>query len=90
MITPKLEQLDSNHIALIGMPFDDYSSHLKGPAGAPALIREMMVCESANTWSERGMDLGNHPSILDLGDLNWSSNEEAFELLESDLINKEI
>lgn len=83
MHNSNLEKLKSDFVALIGMPFDDYSSHLKGPASAPALIREMMVCESANTWSELGLDLDSHPSIVDLGDLSWNSNEEAFTVLEA-------
>ena len=83
MIVPNIEALTSEQIALIGMPFDDYSSHLKGPAQAPALIRQMMKCESANAWSELGDDLGNSDRILDLGDLSWQNSVDAFRILES-------
>lgn len=41
-----------------------------------------MRCESANTSSEQGVELANHPHIVDLGDLTWSSNEQAFDILE--------
>lgn len=78
----KLQTLTSESVAIVGMPFDAYSSHLRGPADAPALIREMMLCESANTSSELGIDLANHSRIFDIGDLAWSNNEEAFDVLE--------
>ena len=88
MVFPnKFEQLEADHIAIIGMPFDDYSSHLKGAANAPPLIREMITSDASNTWSELGLDVGNHPYVHDLGDLSWHNNEEAFEVLEA-TINK--
>lgn len=78
----KPQALNSESVAILGMPFDSYSSHLLGAADAPALIREMMLCESANTSSELGIKLANHSRIVDLGDLSWSSNKEAFDTLE--------
>ena len=71
------------NVAVIGMPFDAYSSHLKGPSEAPAVIREMICCESSNTSTELGLELSDHPQIVDLGDLSWSEDSDAFEVLEN-------
>ena len=43
---------------LLGVPFDAQSSYLRGPAGAPPLIREAFHCEAWNKWAETGVDLG--------------------------------
>ena len=44
--------LKPGDIALIGMPFDDHSSFLKGPAKAPPLIIEAIESDSANYFTE--------------------------------------
>lgn len=54
--------------ALIGIPWDEYSSFMRGPAEAPPLIRAAFASESANMWSETGIDLGAAP-IFDAGDI---------------------
>jgi arginase len=54
--------------ALIGIPWDEYSSFMRGPAEAPPLIRAEFASESANTWSETGIDLSATP-IFDAGDI---------------------
>ena len=63
----KTSTLKSGNIALIGMPFDDHSSFLKGPAKAPPLIIEALESESANYFTEDLMDLANHPDVCWLG-----------------------
>jgi arginase len=60
-------------IALIGIPYDEKSSFLRGPAAAPAAIRAAFACDATNTWSEDGRDIA--PSITDDGDFHdFSSN----------------
>jgi len=54
--------------AIIGIPWDENSSYLRGPAEAPPVIREAFACESANLWSESGIDFGASP-IFDAGDV---------------------
>jgi len=56
-------------IALLGLPTDVMSSHMKGPALAPARIREVMFDGSSNLCSETGLDLEGHPAFRDAGDL---------------------
>lgn len=83
----KQSKLKKGDVVLVGMPFDDYSSHLKGPRMAPAAIREMMLCDSANSNSELGMELKNHPQIIQTEDLQWSDSIEAFNQLEQSIEN---
>ena len=59
--------LKPGNIALIGMPFDDHSSFLKGPAKAPPLIIEAIESDSANYFTEDMMDLADHSDVCWLG-----------------------
>lgn len=55
--------------ALIGAPTDVNSSFLRGPAKAPAFIRAALACDSANSASEAGPELGVDLELIDQGDL---------------------
>lgn len=61
--------LDPGTVAVLGVPFDANSSLLRGPALAPARIRETLHSGSANWTTERGLDLGAHSGWADVGDL---------------------
>lgn len=76
------DNLIANDIALLGMPFDAYSSHLKGPSEAPAIIRRTIFSGSSNPSTELGISLKNNPKLHDLGDLTWKNNDDAFSVLE--------
>lgn len=76
------QNISPQDIILLGMPFDAYSSFLKGPAKGPKAIREMMECDSANTSTELGLELKRHSRILDFGTLKWENDDLAFEILE--------
>src|SRR5215813_3357274 len=56
------------NVALIGIPWDENSSFMRGAAKAPPAIRAAFKSESANLWSETGIDFGSTP-ILDAGDV---------------------
>ena len=47
-------------ISLLGIPHDDNSSFMKGPAEAPVLIRGELHSDGYSSWSETGIDLGAH------------------------------
>ena len=66
---------------LLGIPFDANSSYLRGAAGAPSLIREAFRCDSSNSSTEDGIELGPE-SVLDAGDLALSA-DAAFTAIES-------
>jgi len=67
---------------LIGIPFDAYSSYLRGAGDAPAKIREALRCDAANNWSELGVDLGVAGVYEDAGDLAFAEND-AFAAIEA-------
>lgn len=55
-------------ISLLGLPTDVNSSHLRGPATAPAAIRASLNSGSSNMWSENGWDLESDGLLRDRGD----------------------
>ncbi|MEW6206755.1 MAG: agmatinase [Acidobacteriota bacterium] len=82
--------MKNTRLALIGFPFDRYSSYLRGAAQAPPLIRQAFRCPSSNMWTESGIDLEN--AFFDAGDVDFSS-VEAFALIESaitDLLDRNL
>lgn len=75
----------SNHndVAIIGIPFDDNSSFVKGTALAPPRIRQAFHSPSTNLFSENLTDLGSMASLADLGDLAFTEETNAFALIEN-------
>jgi agmatinase len=79
-------------VTLLGIPFDDYSSYMKGTAEAPPKIREALYGEWSNTFSENGIDIGSSENLIDAGDIKfkdtqekyWQIEEAVSELIESD------
>jgi agmatinase len=59
---------------VLGIPLDVNSSYLRGPAGAPAKIRETFRCDAANTWTELGVDVGAAGAFADAGDVKLSNS----------------
>jgi arginase len=63
-------------VGLLGIQEDRNGSFLRGPAKAPPLIRSRFNCDSGNTTSEQGVELGliedsqtNGGEIQDFGDI---------------------
>lgn len=67
---------------LLGVPFDGYSSYLRGAGEAPAEIRKALGCDASNQWSELGVDLGGGGAYEDAGDLAFSK-ADAFTVIEA-------
>lgn len=58
-------------IPLIGVPLDHNSSYLRGSAKGPLSIVEALHCDSANLWTETGLNVGqviDHRGVLELDD----------------------
>ena len=70
-------------ISVVGIPFDEHSSYLRGPASAPAKIREALFNPSSNTWSESGVNIGGSGFLADYGDLALADATDAFAEIES-------
>ncbi len=68
-------------VQLLGLPQDNNSSYLTGPADAPAAIRDALHCDSSNLSTECGLDLGAPGIWLDTGDapINGLSGQAAFD-----------
>jgi arginase len=69
-------------VTLVGVPWDEHSSHLRGPALAPAAIRAALHSPSSNPSTESGLDLGDEPRLDDAGDLEVPSGPAAVEAIE--------
>lgn len=63
-------------ISLLGIPYDDSSSFLKGAALAPERIRAALVSPSSNSSIENGMAFDQEGLVEDLGDLVLPMGEE--------------
>jgi arginase len=59
-------------VALIGIPFDEKSSYLKGPAKGPQAIREASTSKMINAWTELGLNLETEIKMADWGDVDVS------------------
>ena len=67
---------------LLGIPFDAYSSYLRGAGDAPPKIRAALACDASNQWSELGVDLGSAGVYGDAGDLVLDERN-AFPVIEA-------
>jgi arginase len=68
--------------ALLGVPWDENSSYLRGAAEAPPAIREALWCESSNAWGENGVEL-TRATLADAGDLPARRGEDMLAAIES-------
>jgi agmatinase len=69
-------------VTLLGVPWDEHSSHVRGPALAPPAIRAGLRAPSSNPSTESGLDLGDEPRLADAGDLEIPSGPPAVEAIE--------
>jgi arginase len=72
--------------ALLGIPFDSNSSFARGPALAPPKIRQAFHSEASNYWTETGVNLAPEGTVIDSGDLTFSSDEAAFTEIEDGIL----
>jgi len=75
--------MKNNKIAIIGIPYDEQSSFMKGPALAPQKIRETFHCQSTNRWTESDLDLGDDSILVDAGDVNLDGSGDPLEAIEN-------
>ncbi|MEM7334810.1 MAG: agmatinase [Chloroflexota bacterium] len=64
-------------IHIIGIPSDESSSFMRGPAQAPPRIRQVLNWGSANMTSELGIDLGDNSNWQDMGDVEVGTGEQG-------------
>jgi arginase family enzyme len=69
-----VKKSSSYDLAIIGIPFDEKSSYLRGAAGGPAAIRESSSGKARNPETELGVDLEKDTVLVDLGDVDTSGD----------------
>ena len=75
-------------IAILGVPFDEKSSYLKGAAGGPASIRAVSTGKCYCGYTELGVNLEEDTVMVDLGDVDVSGDvDKAFALTEKGVAN---
>lgn len=72
----KIENIAPNDIAVVGLPFDDFSSFLKGPAKAPDEITRLLHCGAMNLCSESGIDFGETGGLKEVGNITPISHPD--------------
>ncbi|MFC2170007.1 agmatinase [Acidobacteriota bacterium] len=86
-----IRQSKKYDLAILGVPFDEKSSYLKGPAKGPQAIRDASTSRSLNSWTELGVNLEEATVMVDSGDISVSGDflkvfsrieEKVFEVLE--------
>jgi agmatinase len=75
--------LQPGTVAIVGIPYDEHSSFLRGAALAPPRIRDVLHSGATNLCAESGLDLGIEPRLRDLGDLQIDSGVVALAQIET-------
>jgi len=70
-------------IALLGIPNDENSSYLRGPAQAPAAIRRELFSDAYAQCSESGVDLSAPGRWIDHGDVRFDAGGDPWALIEA-------
>lgn len=85
-----IDDLKARDIALVGMPFDDHSSFLRGPAKAPELIIKAINSDSANFFTEQLEDISAASNVKWLGNAAisdyWDIEEKIDQILAANAI----
>lgn len=71
-----------NKVTILGIPYDESSSFLRGAALAPRRIRDAFLSGESNTSTESGRDLNLETRLVDGGDLALSGKSMAIDEIE--------
>src|SRR4030042_5616442 len=70
-------------MAIPGLPFHEKTSYLRGAAGGPAAVRAVSTGKCYCGYTELGVNLGEDPVLVDLGDVDTSGDpDKTFALTE--------
>jgi agmatinase len=70
-------------VTILGVPWDERSSFMRGAALAPPAIRTALHSPSSNLCAESGVDLGSEPRLVDAGDLVLPAGGEALDAIDA-------
>ena len=71
--------LSDKAIAVLGIPWDTYSSFKPGAAQGPAAIRDALTAGSMNLCTEDGTDLAGDDRLCDLGNMEESDDNSLYD-----------
>lgn len=71
------DEIGPGMVALLGIPWDEESSFLRGAAQAPSAVREALASPHTNWCAENGHDLRDDPRFVDLGDLTLGTGSRV-------------
>jgi agmatinase len=80
--SPGTTPLNRPRVAVIGLPWDEQSSFIRGAAAAPTRIRQALHDGSANLCTEHGLDLAGTEGWADVGDAEVGAGPGAVEQIE--------
>ena len=69
-------------VSILGIPYDDSSSYLKGPALGPDAIRKALHNPSSNLSTESGLELHEHPKLIDQGNVAFFGEKDWLTTIE--------
>lgn len=69
----------TTRVRLLGLRYDERSSHLRGAAAAPSAIRAALHSGASNLWAEDGTDLEGF--LEDLGDVDPGTGDAALDAI---------
>jgi arginase len=72
-----------NRISLLGIPHDENSSFMRGPAEAPGPIRRELLSDAYSIWTETGIDLGVAGRLVDHGDIRFDGGSDPWDVIEA-------
>ena len=84
-----LNNIQPGAVVIVGVPFDDHSSYLKGAALAPPHIRDALHSPSSNMCTENIRDLAREQRLADIGDLVITDYIHDIELPISHILEKD-
>jgi arginase len=68
---------DDYEFAILGVPYDEKSSFLRGAAKGPEAVRRASTGAAINAWTEQGVNLAEDTTLVDLGDVDVSGGFPA-------------
>jgi agmatinase len=81
----RLADVVPGSVALVGIPLDENSSFLRGPAQGPLRIREALFSGSTNQHAEDGTDVLGSGRLVDVGDVAVTTGAAAIDAIERDV-----
>jgi arginase len=87
------KEASNKSVVVVGLPYDENSSFMKGPAKAPLKIREAFNSDATNKCTESGLDLSHQTNFFDAGDLELKKGMNVpgyIEHIYQELLEKQI